>query len=102
MSTPSDAKKSWASFVQDENAKTREALGAISREDQEAALFLLSTLGFTEAHFQELSHGAEISIFDHRIQLLIYDALRYRRIKAAAIRAAENLPCEAQERKWLN
>jgi hypothetical protein len=50
-----------------------------------SAVTMLKDLGFTPAELSDLWSGdREVSIRDHRVQLLIRDAVRYREAKAAA------------------
>jgi hypothetical protein len=56
---------------------------------REAAVTTLREIGFSDAELGKLWKGeAEISLHDHRLQLLVRDALRFRSAQAAAKNAA--------------
>jgi hypothetical protein len=50
---------------------------------------MLHELGFSEPELREMHHGLrELSVHDHRLQLLVRDAVRYREAQKAARQAS--------------
>jgi hypothetical protein len=65
---------------------------------QSAAVDMLHELGFSEQELRELHHGRrDLSIHDHRLQLLARDALRFRDAQKAA-REASSKPLPPVQR----
>lgn len=89
----------WAKHVQDENALVAEKLPefadpAKAKELQSKAVDRLTDLGFTQSELADLASGrSQLSIYDHRIQLLIADSLKLADVqKAKAAVAAKPVP----------
>lgn len=89
----------WAQHVQEENAKAIELhpeLGdpAKSKQLQSAAVELLQDKGFTAQELNDLASGKErVSIYDHRIQSLLLDGLKYHEAqKAKPVAVAKPVP----------
>lgn len=82
--------KAWEKFTADEDAKFFEAAPEFSDPTtgpqlQNEALSLLKERGFSEDELTRYFHGAEkISVRDHRVQLLVRDAVKYRAAQKAA------------------
>lgn len=84
----------WQTFAQEQDALLLEKApelaekGAMSKAG-EGAVELLKGLGFTDGELGKLWNGqAELSLRDHRVQLLIRDGMKYRDAQAAAKKAA--------------
>lgn len=89
----------WAEYVNKENALVAEKLPefadkAKAAELQSKAVDRLTDLGFTQSELADLASGREhLSIYDHRIQLLIADSLKLAGIQQAkAAVAAKPVP----------
>ena len=86
----------WQSFVSEQDALFAEKAPDLADKEKaskaaEAAGRMLNDLGFTDAELGKLYfQGDKISFRDHRMQLLIRDALRYREartnVKAAVVK----------------
>jgi len=83
----------WSEFASKEDAAFLEkapemADKAKATKIADASVALLKDLGFTEPDLAKLWNGeASVSLRDHRVQLLIRDAARYRDAQAAAKKA---------------
>lgn len=83
----------WAKFAKDEDAKFIERAPEMADKDKankiaNASITLLKDLGFSEGDLNKLWGGeASVSLRDHRLQLLIRDAVRYREAKSALPKA---------------
>jgi hypothetical protein len=86
-------KSAWATHVQTENAKAAEhhpelADPAKAKSLQSAAIDLLSEKGFTQDELTKLGNGDEkLSIFDHRVQSLLIDGVKYQQAQKAPPKA---------------
>lgn len=80
----------WDQFAKDEDAKFLDAApelsdSAVAKKVADGSLSMLKDIGFTESDLSKLWNGeASLSLRDHRAQLLIRDALRYRQAQTAA------------------
>ena len=80
----------WAQFAKDEDAKFMQAAPEMANKDAaskvaQSAVELLRDKGFSDTDLGKLWNGeASLSLRDHRVQLLIRDALRYRDAQVAA------------------
>jgi len=80
----------WMTFAADEDAKFAEKASEFADKDAKlkaasSAAEMLREMGFSDAELGELWGGQrDISLRDHRIQLLIRDGLRYRDAQKAA------------------
>ena len=83
----------WGRFARDEDAKFLEQAPDMSNPDtakkvSEGAIKLLADIGFSNEDLGKLWSGqASVSLRDHRLQLIIRDALRYREAKTALPKA---------------
>jgi len=90
----------WASHVQEENAKAVEFIPELADKAKGEALTkrvateLLPELGFKDGELADLATGkSKLSIYDHRVQRLLADAVKLRDIqKAPKAIAAKPLP----------
>ncbi len=90
----------WAKHVQEENAKAVEFIPDLADKAKSEALTkrvateLLPELGFKDSELADLANGkTKLSIFDHRVQRLLADAVKLRDIqKAPKAIAAKPLP----------
>lgn len=89
----------WAEHVQAENSKAVElhpelADPAKKEQLQKAAVELLHDKGFSDQELNDLANGKErVSIFDHRLQSLLLDGVKYREAqKAKPIAVAKPVP----------
>jgi hypothetical protein len=80
----------WMKHVQEENAKAAEFIPELADKDkglkltQRVATELLPELGFKDSELAALANGKEkLSIYDHRVQRLLADALKLRDIQSA-------------------
>ena len=84
----------WSKFSNDEDAKFIERAPEMANAEtatkvRDASLSLLKDIGFSDDDLARLWNGqASLSLRDHRAQLLIRDAVRYREAKAAVPKAA--------------
>ncbi len=83
-------KSKWDQFAKDEDARFLEKAPEMSDEGRarkvaDASLHLLKDIGFSDQDLSKLWNGeASLSLRDHRAQLLIRDAVRYREAQSAA------------------
>lgn len=82
----------WATFVADQNKLAVEHIpeladGKKSQELTAKAGELLRDLGFSDADLNGFSNGEKVSPFDHRIQRLLFAALKFNEAKAAPPKA---------------
>jgi hypothetical protein len=83
-------KQQWAKFASDEDAKFLEAAPEMADKEKatkiaDASVSLLKDIGFSETDLAKLWNGeASLSLRDHRAQLLIRDAARYRDAQTSA------------------
>jgi hypothetical protein len=83
-------KSQWAEFATKEDAKFLERAPEMADKDKatkiaDASVSLLKDVGFSEADLAKLWNGeASVSLRDHRVQLLIRDAARYREAQTTA------------------
>jgi len=80
----------WAQHVQEENAKAAEFIPELSDKAKGQALTsrvateLLPELGFKDSELADLATGkSKLSIYDHRVQRLLADAVKLRDIQSA-------------------
>lgn len=84
----------WSKFAKDEDARFAErapemADAAKAKKLSESGFSLLKDLGFSESDIAETWNGQKsLSLRDHRVQLLVRDAVLYRQAKAAVPKAA--------------
>ena len=94
----------WAKWATDEDNKFLDAAPEMANKETAAkvtkqATDLLTTLGFSESDIGNLWSGRNnVSLRDHRVQLLIRDAMRYREAKAAVPKAAAPKPVAKVQR----
>jgi len=94
----------WAKWATDEDNKFLEAAPEMANKETAAkvtkqATDLLTNLGFSESDIGNLWSGRNnVSLRDHRMQLLIRDAMRYREAKAAVPKAAVAKPVAKVQR----
>ncbi len=83
-------KSKWAEFASKEDALFLEKAPEMADKEKatkvaDASVSLLKDIGFSEADLAKLWNGeASLSLRDHRAQLLIRDAARYREAQASA------------------
>ena len=88
-----DYQAQWGKFAKDEDAKFMESQPDMADKETadkvaKGAMALLEDIGFTQDDLGKLWSGqASVSLRDHRLQLIIRDALRYREAKTAVSRA---------------
>jgi hypothetical protein len=88
-----EQKTKWAQHVQEENARAAELhpeLADASKAErlQKAAVELLSDKGFTQQELARLANGEDkLSIYDHRVQSLLLDGVKYREAQKAPAKA---------------
>lgn len=80
----------WAQHVQEENAKAAEFIPELADKAKGQALTsrvateLLPELGFKDSELADLATGkSKLSIYDHRVQRLLADAVKLRDIQSA-------------------
>jgi hypothetical protein len=80
----------WTNYVQKENELAAEWIPELADKDKGPALTkrvateLLPELGFKESELNDLANGkAKLSIYDHRVQRLLADAVKLRDIQKA-------------------
>lgn len=84
----------WEKFAGDEDAKFLELAPEMvnaesAKKVADASLSMLKDIGFTDQDLSKLWNGeASLSLRDHRAQLLIRDAVRYRQAQANAPKKA--------------
>lgn len=84
-----EQRNAWATHVQAENAKVVELHPELAdpkavEKWQKAAVDLLEDKGFTKDELNRLASGNDkLSIFDHRIQSLLIDGVKYRQAQSA-------------------
>jgi hypothetical protein len=79
----------WADFITTNNAKAAERIPELADKDKSQALTnkagdLLRSIGFTEDDLNGFQRGEKISPYDHRMQSLIFEAIKSQDIKQAA------------------
>jgi len=85
-----DMEAQWANYIQSENSLMAERVpeladGKKAAELTAKAVDTLRDLGFTDTELAELASGRKaIPIYDHRLQLLILDGVKYRDAKKTA------------------
>lgn len=89
----------WAKHVQTENELAAEHIPELADKEkgpkivQRVAQELLPELGFKDSELAELASGKQkLSIYDHRVQRLLADALKLRDIKSAPKAVPQALP----------
>ena len=88
-----DYQAQWGRFAKDEDAKFMERAPEMANKETadkvaKGAVSLLEDMGFSQDDLGKLWSGqASVSLRDHRLQLIIRDALRYREAKAAVPKA---------------
>jgi len=93
----------WQTFASDEDAKFAEKAPELASSDAKdkaakGAAAMLKELGFTDGELGDLWSGkSEISLRDHRVQLLIRDGVRYREAQAKAT-ASKQKPVPSVQR----
>lgn len=94
-----DAQTNWTKHVREENAKFAEfvpelADKAKADELRSKAVDKLKHVGFSDQELTDLASGKDrLSIYDHRVQLLILDGLKYADVqKAKAAITAKPVP----------
>lgn len=98
----SEKSQKWKSFVSDEAAKFLEKAPELKNAEAltkatQGAVNMLQDMGFSNEDLDALWNGQkEISLHDHRIQLLIRDGVKYREAQAAAkkVQAAPKPPVQ--------
>ena len=85
---------SWANHVQQENAKFHDTLSDADKGKLKdllnAAPEFLEERGFSRQELTDLASGKEkISIYDHRLQSLILDGMKYRDLQKAPPKAVQ-------------
>lgn len=84
----------WANYIQSENALVAERIPELADAKKAAdltakAVDTLRDIGFTDQELGELASGRKaIPIYDHRLQLLILDGVKYREAKKSAATVA--------------
>lgn len=85
----------WAEHVQKENALAAELIPELADKDKGLALTnrvateILPEYGFTQKELNALASGSEkLSIYDHRLQRLLFTAVKYADIQKAKVVAA--------------
>lgn len=85
----------WANFVQKQNELAIEHIPELADKDKGAALTnrvaneILPEYGFTQNELNALANGSEkLSIYDHRLQRLLFTAVKYADIQKAKVTAA--------------
>jgi len=85
-----DMEAQWANYIQSENSLMAERVPELADSKKAAelttkAVDTLRDLGFTDMELAELASGRKaIPIYDHRLQLLILDGVKYRDAKKTA------------------
>lgn len=89
----------WAQHVQKENELAAEYIPELADKEkgpkltQRVAQELLPELGFKDSELNDLASGkSKLSIYDHRVQRLLADALKLRDIKSAPKAVPQALP----------
>ena len=83
-----EAKEQWAKFAESEDKLLLDKVPELADKERsskvgDAALSVLEDVGFSKTDLAKAWNGEMgISVRDHRIQQLIYDAVRYREAKA--------------------
>jgi hypothetical protein len=91
------ARSDWMKFVQEENAKAAEHIPDLADKAKAAdltnkAATKLRDVGFTDEELQGFEKGEKVSLFDHRVQRLLFDAVRYTVAKVAPKPVAKVVP----------
>ncbi|NEU94806.1 hypothetical protein [Bradyrhizobium uaiense] len=78
----------WKTFRQTEDAKAAEHIPDLADKAKapklmEKAVSLLQKIGFTPEELGKYDGGEKLSLFDHRVQRLLFDAIRYSDLQAA-------------------
>lgn len=88
----------WKQFRAAENAKAIEKIPALGDKEKapkvmQKAIAALQDVGFTAEELGAFDKGQKLSLFDHRVQRLLFEATRYRDIQAArATQAKKPVP----------
>jgi hypothetical protein len=82
----------WTAFVGEQNKLAAEYIPELadSKKSQELttkAGDLLRSIGFTQEDLNGFTAGEKVSLFDHRIQRLLFNALKFTEVKAAPPKA---------------
>ena len=96
----SNEQRAWIDHIQNENGLAMEKIPELADKDKGPALVkrvaeeLLPEIGFKDSELADLAAGkSKLSIYDHRIQQLLAESLKYRDIqKAKAVVAAKPAP----------
>lgn len=94
-----EEQSNWAKHVHEENAKFAEFVPELldpvkAKELTSKAVDKLKHVGFSDQELNDLASGKDrLSIYDHRVQLLILDGLKYADIqKAKTVAVAKPVP----------
>lgn len=82
----------WAKFVAEQNKLASERIPELADETKAQTLRTgvakqLETLGFSNEELRGLANGEKVSLFDHRIQELLFNNLKYQEVKSAPVKA---------------
>jgi hypothetical protein len=98
----------WANHVHKENALAAELIPELADKDKGPALTnrvaneILPEYGFTQNELNALANGSEkLSIYDHRMQRLLFTAVKYADIQKAKVTAASK-PAPAVQRPGVS
>jgi len=86
--------EAWNSFRAKENATVLEHIPELGDAEKapkimQRAVAHLQSLGFTAEELGAFDKGEKLSLFDHRLQRLIFDGMRYQDVQKAAKSAAK-------------
>lgn len=89
-----ETQSKWAKHVQDESARFAESLSEADQKRLEelnrAAPDFLKERGFTPQELTDLANGKDkLSIWDHRVQSLILDGMKYQALQKAPPKAVQ-------------
>lgn len=92
----------WKTFRGDQDAKAAEYITDLRDPEKapkvmKAAVEHLQAIGFAPEELVGFDKGEKLSLFDHRIQRLIFDGLRYAQVQKAA-QAAKKTPVPPVQR----
>ncbi len=78
----------WAAFLNENNAKAGEHIPELADKVKSEALVntagdMFMKIGFSQADLDGFKAGTKISPYDHRMQRIIVDAIKYRQIEQA-------------------
>ncbi|MGA7809243.1 MAG: hypothetical protein WCB02_32060 [Bradyrhizobium sp.] len=84
----------WNTFRAKENASVLEHIPELGDAEKapkimQRAVAHLQNLGFTAEELGAFDKGEKLSLFDHRVQRLIFDGMRYQDVQKAAKSAAK-------------